>query len=224
MTIIFTNGRFFTGKGTGQEDEATFAECLVIQDDTIVHVGSSTDEEVSQAKGKGAAVQDLKKKYVLPGFIDGHMHLLLLGQALQKLDLDGCNDLGEIRERIKAYAKQYPDVPRILCKGWMQSVTDNIALASMLDDLDPRPIFIDAKDLHSTWCNTAALQELKVDEMADPQGGTIHRDENGKPSGLLSEAVVFALVWPHLARAASMVAGKSAGGPRSDVWSAGRHC
>ncbi|GAM35033.1 hypothetical protein TCE0_015r03019 [Talaromyces pinophilus] len=204
MTTIFTNGHFFTGKGTEQADEASFAECLVIQDDTIVHVGSSTDEVVSQAQQNGAVVQDLKKKYVLPGFIDGHMHLLLLGQALQKLDLDGCNDLSEIRERISAYAKQNPHVPRILCKGWMQSMTDNEALASMLDDLDPRPIFIDAKDLHSTWCNTAALQELKVDQMADPQGGTIHRDENGKPSGLLSEAVVFAVIWPHLARAASM--------------------
>lgn len=204
MTTIFTNGHFFTGKGTEQAEEASFAECMVIRDDTIVHVGQSTDEIVSQAQQDGAVVQDLKKKYVLPGFIDGHMHLLLLGQSLQKLDLDGCNDLNEIRGRISTYAKQNPQVPRIMCKGWMQSMTDNEALASMLDDLDSRPIFIDAKDLHSTWCNTAALQELKIDEMADLEGGIIHRDSNGNPSGLLSEAVVFTVIWPHLANVASM--------------------
>jgi predicted amidohydrolase YtcJ len=201
-TTVFTNGRFFTGNGSG--DDASFEECMVVQDDTIVHVGKATDAEVLQARGNGAAVQDLQMKYVLPGFLDGHMHLLLLGQALQKLDLDGCKDLAEIRERISLYAKQNPQLARIMCKGWMQPMTNNEALASMLDDLDARPIYIDSKDLHSTWCNTPALEELKVAEMPDPEGGTIHRDADGKPSGLLAESVVFSTIWPFLARVASM--------------------
>ncbi|OKL57558.1 hypothetical protein UA08_06998 [Talaromyces atroroseus] len=201
-TKVFTNGRFFTGDGS--EEEPSFEECMVVKDGTIVHVGKSTDAEVSQAREDGAVVRDLQKKYVLPGFIDGHMHLLLLGQALQKLDLDGCKDLGEIRDRISQYAKQNPHLTRIMCKGWMQIMTDNEALASMIDDLDSRPIYIDSKDLHSTWCNTPALEELKVAEMPDPQGGTIHRDAEGKASGLLSESVVFSTVWPYLARVASM--------------------
>ncbi|KAH8696681.1 amidohydrolase 3 [Talaromyces proteolyticus] len=204
MTTVFTNGRFFTGSGSGGQDDASFEECMVIENNTITHVGSVTDDAVTQAKANGAAVQHLGSKYILPGFIDGHMHLLLLGQSLQKLDLDGCTNLNEIRTTVSAYAKSHPETPRILCKGWMQSMTDNEALASMLDDLDSRPIYIDAKDLHSTWCNSAALRELDVDGMADPPGGTIHRDENGKASGLLSEAVVFSLIWPHLARVASM--------------------
>ncbi|CAF9937822.1 MAG: hypothetical protein ALECFALPRED_007423 [Alectoria fallacina] len=63
--------------------------------------------------------------------------------------------------------------------------------------LDP----IDAKDLHSTWCNSAALlKELDVDLTENPVGGKIHRDEDESPSGLLSEAAAVALVWPHIAR------------------------
>lgn len=189
---------------SGGIEEAAFEECMIIHDDTIVHVGKSTDEEVSQALQKGAVLEDLKEKYVLPGFIDGHMHLLLLGQALQKLDLDGSKDLAEIRERISLYAKQNQDIPRIMCKGWMPPMSNNEALASMLDDIDPRPIYIDSKDLHSTWCNTAALEELKVHEMSDIQDGTIHRDADGKPTGLLSETAVFSVIWPYLARVASM--------------------
>ncbi|KAL1987018.1 hypothetical protein VTN96DRAFT_5174 [Rasamsonia emersonii] len=177
---------------------------MIVENDTIAHVGSSTDEAVQHAKANGAVLQDLQQKYVLPGFIDGHMHLLLLGQSLQKLDLGGCRDLAEIRARIKDYAGQHPQAPRILCKGWMQHMTGGEALATMLDDLDPRPIFIDSKDLLSTWCNSAALRELGVEDMADPAGGTIHRDANGKASGLLSEAAVLSLVWPHIARVASM--------------------
>jgi predicted amidohydrolase YtcJ len=34
--------------------------------------------------------------------------------------------------------------------------------------LDPRPIYIEALDLHSTWCNNAALQELGADSKPDP--------------------------------------------------------
>lgn len=198
MATIFTNGRFFTGSG-----EAGFQDCMVVEGDTIVHVGQETDAVVVEAKAAGATVHDVQQRYVLPGFIDGHMHLLQLGQSLQRLELDGCRNLDDIRARIKEYARQHPDVPRILCKGWMQTMTDNKALASMLDDIDPRPIFIDAKDLHSVWCNSAALRELAVEGKSDPAGGAIIRDAQGKPSGLLNEAAVFSMVWPHLARVAS---------------------
>ena len=83
-------------------------------------------------------------------------------------------------------------------------MTEGKALASMIDDLDNRPIFIDAKDMHSTWCNTAALEELNVQDMPDPEGGVIHRDGNGKANGLMSEAASIGMVWPHLAKVASM--------------------
>ena len=65
--------------------------------------------------------------------------------------------------------------------------------AAMLDDLDPRPIFIDAGSLHSCWCNTAALEELEVDGMPDPAGGKIYRDADGKPSGLLDEGAMMSI-------------------------------
>ena len=58
-------------------------------------------------------------------------------------------------------------------------------------------------DLHSTWCNTAALDELQLDPVNDPPGGTIHRYQDGRPSGLLDEAAQFNIVWPFLANVAS---------------------
>jgi hypothetical protein len=204
MTTIFVNGRFFTGNGSppaDEDDHNSFQDCMIVQDDAISYVGRSSDDVVQQAKAGGAVVRDVQNRYVLPGFIDGHMHLLLLGQSLRKLDLDGCQNLADIRERIGAFAKANAEAPRILCKGWMQPMTNNEALASMLDDLDPRPIFIDAKDLHSVWCNSAALRELTVEDMKDSAG--VHRDADGNPSGLLSEGAVFTHVWPHIARVAS---------------------
>lgn len=198
MATVYENGRFFR---TG---DASFASALVVENGTISYIGSETDEVIKSAKENKASVVDMKGRTVLPGFIDGHMHLLLLGQSMNKLSLESCKDLNDIRAAIKDYATANPSIPSILCRGWMHPMTDGVALASMLDDLDPRPIFIDSKDLHSAWCNTAALKELDCESMPDPAGGQIHRDENGKPSGLLSEAAAQILVWPHVAKRAPM--------------------
>ncbi|KAH7071551.1 amidohydrolase 3 [Paraphoma chrysanthemicola] len=195
---IFTNGRVF--QNVGPKSASQFLDTLVIQDGKITHVGSSDDAAVQTHREAGCEVRDLGGKHVLPGFIDAHMHFLLLGQSLNKVQLDGSKDLADIRARITLYAKAHPEKERILCSGWMHSMTDGEAKASMLDDLDPRPVYIDSKDLHSCWCNSAALKELGVQEMENPAGGTIERDANGNASGLLSEACILLIVWPYLAQ------------------------
>ncbi|KAI0390097.1 amidohydrolase family protein [Xylariaceae sp. FL0594] len=203
MTTLFHNARFFQS-GINGEYHAFASAMLVDGAGKIVHVGSIEDEQIRHAEAHGASKQDLHGRIVLPGFIDGHMHLLMFGQSLQKAGLDACKNLGDIRRTLKEFAAAHPTATRILARGWMHSMTGGVALASMLDDIDPRPIFIDSKDLHFAWCNTAALEELGVQDMPNPEGGEIYRDENGKASGLLSEAAAVTLVWPHIAKVASM--------------------
>ncbi|KAF1836088.1 amidohydrolase family protein [Decorospora gaudefroyi] len=197
-STIFTNGRFLSN-GI-ESSESTFSSALVVQDGKITFIGDSGSPEIQNYRNAGVHVNDLNGRHVLPGFIDAHMHFLMLGQSLHKVDLDHAIDLEEIRSRISIYAKENPDKQRILCKGWMHSMTNGKALASMLDDLDPRPIYIDSKDIHSCWCNSAALREMGVQDMKDPAGGTIERDSEGNASGLLSEACVLLIVWPYLAK------------------------
>lgn len=136
------------------------------------------------------------------------MHLFLFGSSLSKISLSQCQSLPDIQSTIRTAAHQRPPsaYPRLFCSGWMHSMTNGKALASMLDGLDPhnRPIFIDSKDLHSAWCNSAALADMGVDAATpDPAGGEIARDEDGNPSGLLSEAAAVTIVWPHTARVAT---------------------
>lgn len=202
---IFHNGRFFTSEGVHGKNHV-FASCIVTDaDGKITHIGDSlTDVAVAAAENAGPTRHDMGGRVVLPGFVDGHIHLLRHGQSLTNVPLDNCKNLEDIRAAIKEYAAANPDVSRIVCKGWMYSMTDGKALASMIDDLDPRPIFIDEKSLHSTWCNTAALEEIGVQDMADPEGGKIHRDETGKATGVIAESGVMLIIWPHLAKAATM--------------------
>ncbi|KAI0811871.1 amidohydrolase 3 [Xylaria sp. FL0064] len=203
MATVFHNGRFFQSGIQG--DNHSFAECMLVDEvGRIVHVGSSADEQIRQAEAEGVTKNDVGGRIVLSGFIDGHMHLLIMGQSLQKAGLETCKNFEDIRKTLKEFAEAHPSASRILAKGWMNFMSDGKALASMIDDIDPRPIFIDSKDLHFTWCNTAALEELGVQDMPDPEGGKIYRDENGKPTGLLAEAAAVTIVWPHIARVAPM--------------------
>ncbi|KAL5117362.1 hypothetical protein ACEQ8H_004678 [Pleosporales sp. CAS-2024a] len=195
---IFTNGQVFQN-GAGQTQQH-FQDSIIVQGGRIVYVGSADTLEAKRFREAGCEIEDLGGRHVLPGFIDGHMHFLLLGQSLNKLQLDGSRDLSEIRARISLYARLHPEKERILCSGWMHSMTNGEAKASMLDDLDSRPIYIDSKDLHSCWCNNAALKEMGVQDMDNPTGGTIERDGEGKASGLLSEACILLIVWPFLAQ------------------------
>lgn len=205
MRTIFKNAKIFTG-GAERESESFKYNSLVINDELIEYVGKETDEPVVTAVNDGARVYDLGDQTIAPGFFDGHMHLLMFGTSLQKVSLEHCRSLQDIRTTIREAAKSDQSRSRILCRGWMHYMTDGQALASDLDDLDERgrPIFIDSKDLHSTWVNSAALEEMDIQDMSDPAGGEIHRDEKGRATGLLSEAAAVTIVWPHLARVASM--------------------
>ncbi|CAG7999258.1 unnamed protein product [Penicillium olsonii] len=198
MQTVFINARIFSPT-LGDP----FVSAMVVNGDRITHVGHGDNEEIMRARAEGRTV-DLENRIVLPGFIDGHVHILNFGLSLQKLDLLRCESLSDIRQAIIAFAETHPSEPRILCRGWNQSVTNGTALAKCLDDLDPRPIYIEAQDLHSTWCNSAALRELDLDSKPDPSGGKIHRHHDGSPSGILDEAAQFEIVWPFLNRVDSL--------------------
>lgn len=206
MITTFVNCKVFQASTTRQEEEQ-FAACLQIKDGKVVFVGNQTDTLASiNPRDK---VIDLGGLTIVPGFIDGHIHLQLLGQALQKLDLTPCTSLSDIRATIKQYAKENPQKERILCRAWMHSMTaaEGQVHRGLLDDIDPqgRPIYIDSKDLHSCWCNSAAISELNIFSLPDPEGGKIHRRNDGSPTGLVEEAACVSLIWPFLARQAKKI-------------------
>ncbi|KAL4940144.1 hypothetical protein BDV06DRAFT_197361 [Aspergillus oleicola] len=197
MATLFKNARIFSpSSALGDND---FVPCMVIKEDCIAHVGSHDKTHIPE----DPVIIDLENKIVMPGFIDSHVHIMQYGLSLRKADLIKCKSLEEIRDAIKHYAEAHPLVPRILCRGWLQITVDGEPLANMIDDIDPRPIYIEASDLHSVWCNSAALDEMQAHTSPDPPGGTIHRDGNGRATGLLTEGAVMNFIWPFLERATS---------------------
>lgn len=198
---IFTNARIFTPTATNPDNP--FQDAMITNGSQIQYIGSQTDRAILDAKEAGARENNLNNHIVVPGFIDSHMHILDFALSQQKVNLLPCKSLDDIRSAIKRYAEAHPDAERIVCKSWMQASTGGVALATMLDGIEPaeRPVYIQAMDFHSSWCNTAALQEMGAaghDMKRDPPGGEILRGEDGKPSGLFSENAHFAIVVPFL--------------------------
>ncbi|KAJ4252439.1 hypothetical protein NW762_011040 [Fusarium torreyae] len=195
--IVFVNGAFAVQDDDAKTDTLPKLS-MVVEGSKITHIGHSNDQIILEKKSAAARIVDLDNRLVIPGFIDSHTHILFFGLSLSKPDLSFCTSLNEIRHEITKYASSYPELSRIVCKGWHQPATGGKALASMIDDLDPRPIFIEALDLHSTWCNTAALNELPLGKFQHMLAKDIECDAHGKPSGLLAEAAQVGIIWPHL--------------------------
>lgn len=95
-----------------------FVDAVAIDDATgrITHVGSLDDAAIV-ALEESATYHNLKGRLLLPSFIDGYIHLLIVGQSLKKAVLTDYTSLEDIRQIIKEYAAANPKYERILCRG-----------------------------------------------------------------------------------------------------------
>ncbi len=195
--ILVHGGRVFTS-----DPDRWWAEAVVVDGDRFAYVGDLAG--ATAAAGDDAEVVDLAGGVAMPGFVDGHAHLLMTGAALLKAQLRTAGSLDEIRRRLVEWRASNPDAPRVLGISWQfGALPDATPHKNMLDDLFPDvPVYLDANDLHSTWVNSAALRELGITaDTPDPIGGEIVRDPStGEATGHLQENATVEMVWPMLSR------------------------
>lgn len=157
---------------------------IVIAEGEIVQMG-----KVSSIDFPGFERWDCKDKLVLPGFIDSHLHLEALAQALEDLDLRDCKSLREALFRIAQFMEDLPQGAWITGGRWDKNIWEKPVFPTRRD-LDQvtkeHPAMLWSKDGHALWLNSLALQIMHIDrETPDPTGGKILKEENGEPSGIL---------------------------------------
>jgi predicted amidohydrolase YtcJ len=190
---LIHNARIFTA------DARPFADALVVDGDRFLYVGDV--ETARRLAGPDAASEDLGGSLVLPGFVDGHAHVVGTGEVASFVDLWGADTLDEIQARIAARAAEDADSVRLRAHGFQHgAVPGGIPHRSQLDAVEAsRPVYVQAYDFHSIWLNTAALAECGItDETPNPPGGTIHRDADGTATGYVDETAMHRYVWPFL--------------------------
>ncbi len=184
-TLVLLHGKIWTGDAARPEAQAV--ACL---NGRIIAVG--TDEEVGKRAGAGTEVIDLKGRRVTPGFNDSHVHFLQGGQALSGVQLRDARSEAEFRERIGAYAAKLPK-GRWITRGEWDHENWSPARLPTRQLVDPvtgdHPMFVERLDGHMGLANSLALKLAGVDRHTDdPPGGTIVRDANGEPTGVLKDA------------------------------------
>jgi len=168
-----------------------WASCLVVHDDRIAYVG---EDDGARAHLRDETLEvDLEGRFVMPGFVDAHDHLI--GGALAKVgvSLDGLHGKEAVLEAIRRYALEHPDRSVLRGFGWTpftfgQGVQPH---RTWLDSVtDVRPALMLTYDVHDGWANTAAFELAGIGAHShdpNPPSGYWPRDPDGFPSGTCCE-------------------------------------
>jgi predicted amidohydrolase YtcJ len=170
----------------------TWATAVGVKGGRIIYVGS--DSVPDGIIGPGTEVVDLRGRMVLPGFQDGHVHLLAGGVELGECTLFTLRSAAAIADSIRACAAARPDAPWVRGAGWeLTAFPDANPSRALLDRIvGDRPAIFDAADGHSAWANSKALDLAGITRQTrDPPDGRIERDPHtGEPSGTLRESAI----------------------------------
>lgn len=136
---------------------------------------------------------DMGGKTLVPGMIDGHGHVMGLGQQLLQLDLSATNSLDEALAKIRAYAAANP-TKWVIGRGWNQErwKLGRFPTAAELDAaVGDRPAWLERIDGHAGWANSRALALAGITAATkDPSGGRVERAAGGKPEGVLVDGAM----------------------------------
>jgi predicted amidohydrolase YtcJ len=185
-TIVVRHATIWTG-----DSAAPSATALAIRDDRIVWVGH--DSAVQRYIGDRTQVIDAGGRFVMPGFIDTHVHPVSGGLELTQCDLNEVTDLAGMRAAVRACAERTPPGEWIRGGGYQQPIFANGRPSrALLDSLaGDHPALLSSSDGHTSWANSRALAIAGISTTTpDPDGGRIDRDARGEPSGTLRERAI----------------------------------
>ncbi len=133
---------------------------------------------------------DLEGKTVLPGLIEGHMHINNLGENHLKLD---CyfKSKEDILEMVRQAAEAAEPGQWIQGSGWLDTLweTPGYPTKEELDAVAPdNPVILIRSDNHMCWVNSKALELAGITkDTPEPQGGQILKTDDGELLGCLTD-------------------------------------
>jgi predicted amidohydrolase YtcJ len=181
-TILF-NGKVHT---IDKSNKGTTA--IAIKDGKFIAVGN--DSSVMEFKSDKTSMIDLKKKRVIPGLNDSHLHLIRGGLNYNlELRWDGVPSLADALRMLKEQVAKTPSPQWVrVVGGWteFQFAERRMPALDEINAIAPdTPVFI----LHlydRAFLNRAALRAVGyTKDTQAPPGGQLQKDANGEPTGLI---------------------------------------
>lgn len=177
--IVFTDGAVhpLTPEETGEPS----AEAVAVRDGEIVRVDSTY--EVEFLVDAETTVVDLDGRTLLPGFIDAHTHMEMVGRHERDADLSGVDDPQNCLDALASRRDETED-GWILGFGYDESNWGGGYLTiDQLDDISTdRPVVAYREDMHLASVNSVVLDEYSQ-EMPEKDINTA----DGDPTGVVVE-------------------------------------
>lgn len=177
-------------------------EAFAVSKGRFRFVGSNA--EALKLAGRGTEVHDLEGGTVLPGFIETHSHLSLHAVTLLQANCRTPPNvtIEDVKARLRESAASTE--PGHWVRGW--GFDDTLIQEKRhltrwdLDEAVPhRPVYVSHTSGHLAYVNSPALRLAGIgSDTPQPDGGEIHLDPGGEPSGLLVEEPAQSLVLQHI--------------------------
>ncbi len=179
---VFTGGTIHTGI-----NGASTADAIAI--DAAGNILSLAPPASQDWSDDEVTLVDLNGGHLYPGFVDGHAHLLGIGQRELMFNLEGTASITELVTRLEAELEGREPGRPLYGRGWIETgwPEGRMPTAADLDAVSPdHPVVLERADGHAVVANTAALLAGGIDDATpDPEGGSIERDDTGKATGML---------------------------------------
>ncbi len=194
--LLLLHGHIYTGGKA-----LKWAEALSVTGSRIDAVG--TDAQLLARRGSSTRVLDLHGRTVIPGIVDGHIHVWLGAIALHGFNLSTPeasitpSKPKLLIARIREYAASHPAEKLIFGRADFSASPPFSPTYELLDQaLADRPIIVHNISEHAMWLNSKALTLAGITDapLPDPvEERNVVRDASGHPTGLLIEAAMEAV-------------------------------
>ncbi len=179
------------GKILTVDAKDSVVEAVAIAKGKIVAVGSSA--EIQRRAGPATRVIDLHGLTATPGLIDTHGHYAASGvDELFSVVLNDVQRVSDAVEKIRERAATLKPGEWLVGAGWDEGklAEHRYLLASDLDKVSPNnPVWLMHTTGHYGVANSYALRLAHITASTpDPPAGTIDRDAQGRPTGVLKES------------------------------------
>jgi predicted amidohydrolase YtcJ len=189
LTLGYADSIFLNAKVVTADASFSIAEAVAIRDGRFLSIG--TTKKIGSLAGPHTVTTDLRGATVLPGLIDTHAHVEYAGRLNLFVDFAGITTVLKALERIAQHAARTTRGKWIRGNPWhpvSQLAEKRLLTREELDRAAPdHPVCLTIG--HFAMVNSLALSLAGITrDTPDPDGGIIHRDEDGEPNGTLEEA------------------------------------
>ena len=180
--VLYKNCKIFTS-----DKDNPYAEAMAVKDGRILWVGKEKEAPESDK------VVDLDGKRVLPGFVDSHMHAIMLADCCRQISAlpPSVNSIEELIIKIGEKRHSQNEGEWIFGWGYDEGKLKEQRAPNRYDldrGCSDSPVVVKRTCGHVYAVNSKALELAGVTaDTPDPEGGKIGHYENGEPNGILYE-------------------------------------